>query len=364
MALAAVLAGCAVRPLDLPLPGTQMSVPTYTVKVEFGSVLNLPLRTRVELNGAVVGMVQEVDVRADPNASVPSLGPDKQPYYLAVATLQIDKKVELAAETMVEVRQHTLFGDSFIGLTSPEKPSGRTLSDGDTIPITQTRPADALEDYMTAVVGWVNGGSIPFIQDFLGDVNKAFPENPADLEEFLRKSTVTVHRIAESNDQLSRMLDNAGQVLDIAGQADDLWRFVFGDVPVLMETVERVLPEIVKFLAGIRDLAAWGAQVGEARAKSVNDVLGVWTPILQSIIMSPNTIPKNMAAMDALLRNKIGPFLSANGRPNIIVSDVVPQTPASALTGDPAKDARIVAANEQAFRDKVTPVLRMLGFIR
>ena len=341
-----------------------MSGPTYRIDVEFGSVLNLPLRTRVELNGAVVGMVENVDVRSDPDASVPSLAADKQPYYLAIATLQIDSKVELPAETTVEVRQHTLFGDLFIGLNLPEKPSGRTLTDGDTIPITQTRPADALEDYMMAVVGWVNGGSIPFIQNFLTDVNSAFPQRPADFEKFLQKSTLTLHRIAESNDQLAQVLDHASQVIDVAGQAEDVWRFVFADTSVLLDVVLRVLPDLVTFVRGIRDIGAWGGEVGDVRAQSVTDALGAWTPVLQSIIMSPNTIPKNMAAIDALLSNKIGPFLAANGRPNIIVSDVVPQTPASALTGDPDKDARIIAANEQAFRDKVTPVLRMLGFVR
>ncbi|MEV6556823.1 MlaD family protein [Nocardia sp. NPDC051756] len=368
----ALVTGCAVRPMDMPLPGTRYGKPTYQVRVEFSNVLTLPLRTHVELNGAKVGLVESVSVRPAPNAHVPSLPADKQPYYQAGAVLVIDKQVVLPVETKVEMAQGTLFGDTFVKLSIPPQTSGKTLAQGDTIPITQTKQAVNVEDYMTAVVGWVTGGNVPYVQNFVSSINQAFPAEPGDFKEFMAKTAVALERIGQSTAQLSAMLNNATAVLDTLGHADDVWRLIFDGAPVLLGVVGRVLPQVLYFVDAIRDLAGYANDslvdpnnpTTGARTAAVHRFLDVWTPLAQAIIAAPNQLPRTLGAVDALLENKVIPFLSARGRPYLTISDVVPQTPPDALTGDPVADARIVAANEQAFRDRVTPVLRLVGLVR
>ncbi|MFW0789580.1 MlaD family protein [Gordonia sp. CPCC 205333] len=359
-----LLGGCAVRPLDLPLPGAQIDGDTYVVKVEFESVLNLPLRTRVELNGATIGIVSSVDVRAVPDAHIPNTPPEHQAYYRATAVLNIQNNVHLPVETTVDVRQHTIFGDTFVGMTIPQKTTGRMLADGDVIELSQTKPADAVEDYIMTVVGWVNGGSIPFIQSFLTNVNRAVPADARVFEKLLKDGTLALNRIAGANGKLSHILDRAEKIIDNAGKADDVWHLLFAKAPVLLKVVQSVLPSLVYFIEGIRDIAKWGAQAGPPRDKAVKNFIGVWTPVIQSIMLAPDEIPRTMSAVDAVLRNKIVPFLSAQGRPNVIITDVRPETPVSVLTGDPKRDAKIVAANDKAFENRLLPVLRMLGFVR
>ncbi|WP_169815515.1 MlaD family protein [Nocardia inohanensis] len=370
MLTVATVSGCAVRPLDMPLPGTQYGKPTYQVRVEFGNVLSLPLKTKVELNGAQVGVVESVSVRPRPDATVPSLPADQQPYYQPTAVLVIDQDVKLPAETEVEMAQTTLFGDTFVKLTIPAQHSGRTLGQGGVIPITQTKQASTVEQYMSAVVSWVTGGNIPFVQSFVTSVNQAFPADPGNFQDFMAKLSVSIERIGQSTGQLSTILNNATAALDTFRQAEDVWKFLFDDAPVLLAIVEKVLPDVMYFIESIRDVAAWAGEYlidpanpkSKTRVQSLYRFLDVWTPLAQALMAAPDQVPRTLESVNALLGNKIVPFLSARGR--IELSDVAPQTPASALTGDAETDARIVAANEQAFRDRVNPVLKLVGLMR
>ncbi|MFJ4649926.1 MlaD family protein [Nocardia sp. NPDC088792] len=368
----AAVSGCAVRPLDMPLPGTRYGKPTYQVRVEFGDVLSLPLKTKVELNGAQVGIVESVSVRPRPDAHVPQLPADQQPYYQPTAILDIDRNVHLPAETQVEMTQQTLFGDTFVKLSIPGQTSGRMLSQGSVIPITQTKQATTVEQYMTAVVSWVTGGNVPFVQSFVTSVNGAFPPDAGDFKDFMAKFAVTIDRIGQNTSQLSQILNNATAALDTFRQADDVWRFVFDQAPVLLGVVQHVLPDILHFVDALRNLASYAGDVlidksNPAVAKRVslaNGFLDAWTPLLQAMMAAPDQVPRTLAAVNALLENKIVPFLSARGLPSFVVSDVVPQTPPDLLTGDPDRDARITAANEQAFRDRVDPILKLVGLLR
>ncbi|MEV6768520.1 MlaD family protein [Nocardia sp. NPDC051030] len=368
----ASVAGCSVRPLDLPLPGTTYGKPTYEVQVEFGNVLSLPLKTKVELNGAQVGVVDSVKVRSRPDANVPELAADQQPYYQPTAILAIDKNVHLPAETKVEMAQQTLFGDTFVKLTLPEKPSGRMLSQGSVIPITQTKQPSTVEQYMTSVVSWVTGGNIPFVQTFVSSVNQAFPADSGDFKDFMAKLSVSIERIGQSTGQLSAILNNATAALDTFRQAEDVWKFVFQDAPVLLDVVQKVLPDVMHFVDSLRDISSWAGSYlidpNNPRVKwrntTVNRFLDVWTPLAQAVIATPNQIPRTLEAVNALLNNRIVPFLSARGLPSFTIADVVPQTSPTLLTGDPEADARIVAANEQGFRDRVSPILKLVGVTR
>ncbi|MBL1078951.1 MCE family protein [Nocardia sp. 2] len=367
------VSSCAVRPLDMPLPGTRYGKPTYQVRVEFGNVLSLPLKTKVELNGAQVGIVESVSVRPRPDADVRGLPADQyQPYYQPTAVLAIDDAVRLPVETKVEMAQQTLFGDTYVKLTIPPGVSGRTLAQGGVIPITQTKPASTVEQYMTAVVSWVTGGNIPFVQSFVTSVNQAFPADSGDLREFLSKLTVTVERMGTQTAALSAILNNATAALETFRQAEDVWRFVFDQAPVLLGVVRDVLPDLLYFVDELRGLASYAGDVllntdDPAVAERVGQAdrfLDVWTPLAQALIATPTEVPRTLAAVNALLSNKITPFLSARGLPSFVLSDVVPATAPELLTGDPEADARIVAANEQAFRDRVNPVLKLVGLMR
>ncbi|MET9486840.1 MlaD family protein [Nocardia sp. NPDC006630] len=368
----ASVTSCAVRPLDMPLPGTRYGKPTYQVRVEFGDVLSLPLKTKVELNGAQIGVVDSVSVRPRPDAHVAELPADQQPYYQPTAILAIDRNVKLPAETEAEMAQQTLFGDTFVKLTIPEPNSGRMLTQGSVIPITQTKQATSVEQYMTAVVSWVTGGNVPFVQSFVSSVNQAFPADSGDLKDFMSKFSVAINRIGASTGQLSAILNNSTAALDTFRQADDVWRFVFDQAPVLLGVVQKVLPDIMYFIESLRDLASYAGDIlidkadpkTDARVDRINRFLDVWTPLAQAVIATPNEVPRTLSAVDALLQNKIVPFLSARGLPSLTITDIAPQTPPELLTGDPVADARIVAANEQAFRDRVNPVLKLVGLVR
>ncbi|MGV9482596.1 MlaD family protein, partial [Gordonia aichiensis] len=57
--LTAVLttAGCGFDPAAVPVPGTGVPGPTYSIDIEFTDALNLPRRAKVVANGIQVGTV-------------------------------------------------------------------------------------------------------------------------------------------------------------------------------------------------------------------------------------------------------------------------------------------------------------------
>lgn len=353
LALPAILvAGCAVRPMDFPLPGTRLGKPSYQINVEFDNLASLPVKTNVELNGTKVGLVDNVKVRPAPGETVPGLPADKQPYYRATAVLDIEDDVQLPAETIVEMTSHTVFGDTYLKLDLPVQGSGRMLKSGDTIPITQTKPGIQVEDYLTAVTSWVNGGNLPFIQGFLRNVNGAFPDDHGEFQEFLRESTLAVHRIGDSNDELSRVLDNANLIINTVGAATEVWKFLFADAPALLAVIQRVIQPIFDFANGWRDLGDFindeASPTKNDRLLRLNTAIDTITPLVQAILCSPNQVPRTLAAVDAFLQNKLVPFLGARGLPSLTISDIRPENP----------------ADDQAFHDRVAPVLHMLGLMR
>ncbi|WP_245721804.1 MlaD family protein [Nocardia crassostreae] len=131
LAAALPVTGCAIDPAQVPVPGASVAGPTYSVRIEFANALNLPAQAKVVLNGAKVGSLRSVTV-VDPSASAPGR---------VDAVVDISSAVRLPASTTAQLRQNTILGDIYVGLTTPENSSGATIPDGGVIPLGQTRPA-------------------------------------------------------------------------------------------------------------------------------------------------------------------------------------------------------------------------------
>ncbi|WP_405496529.1 MlaD family protein [Nocardia sp. NBC_00511] len=298
-----LLSGCGVRATDIPIPGTYPSGDTYTVRIEFGSVLNLPDRAKVIADGVEIGMLDHIDLIGN----------------TAVATVKLHTDAKLPKTTTAELRQSTILGDIHIALEAPKNATSGFLGNGDVIPMSQTIPATNVEDILRALSNIISGGRFADIEQLVTQVNAAFPSDPAELDRINNAGRAALHDMASHTADIDRILTSA--------------QAITGKLEAGRGAVDEILTEGPNRAAGLSDvlLGVVGLIIsGGPLAKNAGDLLLPHIGDFQSIvsILAPTavtagyadlTLAANLDAFHTLLKEKIIPFLEA---PNVNVQKV------------------------------------------
>lgn len=329
------LGGCAFDPSTIPVPGATVSGPTYGIRIAFTNALNLPAGAKVMANGARVGNVRSVTV-VDPSTA--------QPGHI-VAEVDIDASVRLPTSTIAQLRQNTMLGDIFVGLTTPPDGFDTLMSSGDTIPLTQTRPALQIEDLMSGAATFLSGGALHTVQDIIDRTNAVLPEDPNETTRIFGTLTQDVRDVAGSLGAVDGFLDaveaDIAAVLDnraaLSGMlTDEGAKLLTADAESLIDTTD-----ITGRLGVIAHAIAWLTPLvrgGDATAKA-------FVPLLFTDQPFDLDAASNLNRVGALLRDRIIPFLQQGPKANISRIGVEG-------VANPDETARIAAT------------LRMIGMVR
>ncbi len=177
-ALGAAMTGvsaCANLSIDeLPQPGNSYNGGSDIV-IEFASVLNLPDRAKVVLDGTTVGVVTDVTLRSD----------------RVDVTARLDPAVKVPTDIHASLQQATVLGDIYVALARPEsgRPVPPALAAGGTIPLAQTDSPPQVEDTIASLATFVTSGSIQRVQDTIIGINRVTPQGDAAREIAARVST-------------------------------------------------------------------------------------------------------------------------------------------------------------------------------
>ncbi|AYF73727.1 MCE family protein [Nocardia yunnanensis] len=298
-----VLTGCGVKATDIPIPGTYPSGDTYTVRIEFGSVLNLPDRAKVIADGVEIGMLDHIDLVGT----------------TAVATVKLHTDAKLPKTTTAELRQDTILGDIHIALEAPKNSDSGFLANGDVIPMSQTIAATNVEDILRALSNIITGGRWTDIQKMVVDVNAAFPSDPAELDRVNNAGRAALHDMATHNDDLNRILTSA--------------QAITAKLEAGRGSVDRILTVGPERAAGLSDVLLGVVNLiisGGGLARNAGDLLLPHVGDLRSIvsILAPTAVTAGYAdltfgadldTLHTLLRDKIIPFLQS---PDVKVRNV------------------------------------------
>ncbi|MBJ8344784.1 MlaD family protein [Antrihabitans sp. YC2-6] len=293
------VSGCGFDPADLPIPGTYVEGAKYTVSVEFSSALNLPDKAKVVAEGVEVGIVDRVELVGES----------------AVAKVDLKGEVQLPVSTRAELRQATILGEIYISLLPPADSTGPYLVDGDTIPRSQTAPADNIEDLLRGLSSMVSGGRVAQLQDVVNQFNAAFPATDEDFRRIFVAGQAALHDLTVNTDDIDRILGAAAAVsTDLAAnneRVDEILQYG----PARAEGLSGVLFGVVELIFRLRDLARPLGDILVPIAGDVHDIIAVIAPALVTIGNADTSVPMNVDTVDRLLRDKIVPFLSA--APNV-----------------------------------------------
>lgn len=298
---AALLAGCAFDPSTIALPGSTVSGPTYPIHIEFTNTLNLPSRAKVLANGVQVGSLRTVTL-VDPSA-------ERAGY--VIADVDVEESVRLPATTTAQLRQATVLGDIYIGLSTPPEGFSNTLPPGGTIGITQSKPALQLEDAMAGLAAFFEGGAVHQAQDIVNRMNAALPQDPAEtarisnalgtniidvganldeVEAFLQGLRADTQVVLDKRPELTQLLTDAGvrqTIYSVTSIVKELG--LFGVLGQLAHALEWVAPL---------------ATAGDAAAKA-------FVPLLFTSRPLDLTATSNLNKLVALLDSTLIPFVTS-----------------------------------------------------
>lgn len=321
-ALVLTLSGCGVRATDIPIPGTYPSGDTYTVRIEFGSVLNLPDRAKVIADGVEIGMLDHIDLIGN----------------TAIATVQLKTDARLPKKTTAELRQSTILGDIHIALEAPKQSETGFLQDGDVIPVSQTVPATNVEDILRALSNIVTGGRWSDMQQVIADVNAAFPSDPAELDRIAAMGRSVLSDLASHTADLDRILASAQQITGKLESGKAAVDEILTLGPERAAGLAAVLFNVVRLIGGAGSLADPAGELLLPFAGDLRSIVSILAPTALTFAYADITLPANLETFHTLLRDKLIPFLNA-------------------------PDVRIQQVDAQASADQLVTVLRSIGMV-
>ncbi|MBF5000521.1 MCE family protein [Nocardia sp. BSTN01] len=333
------ISGCAFDPSSVPVPGTSVSGPTYRLDIEFANTLNLPARAKVMANGVRVGTVHSVTV-VDPASGNPG--------YVSAA-IDIQKSVRLPVDTTAQLRQNTILGDIFIGLTIPTTPVTRMLAPGSTIPIQRTQPPLQIEDLLAGLSTFVTGGAIQRFQDIVDSTNSILPDQPRDTARIFGTIGQNARDLATHLDTIDRFLGAVQQdmraVLDNPKAIDDLLSEKgASQVPADANSLVLTLG-LIGGLGIVGHAVAWLAPFLRASDSAAKALVPLFLSTDHPLDL---TAPSNLNGLVKFLRDKLIPF---------------GESPAVNIGTISTEDAgQAVPADVQI--DSVIATLRMIGVVR
>ncbi|MBL1074113.1 MCE family protein [Nocardia sp. 2] len=321
-AVALLAGGCGLKATDIPIPGTYISGDTYTVRIEFGSVLNLPDKAKVIADGVEIGMLERIDLIGG----------------TAVATVALRSDAKLPKTTTAELRQSTILGDIHIALEAPQKTATAFLVDGDVIPVQQTVPATNVEDILRALSNIVTGGRWADIQQLVVDVNAAFPADPAELDRINAAGRNALSDMASHNAELNDILAAAQRITGKLEAGRDAVDTILVAGPDRAAGLSDVLFNVVKLIISGGGLARNAGDLLLPHVGDFRTIVSILAPTAVTVGYADLTVAENLETFRTLLREKLIPFLAA---PDVRVARV--------------------SADEQA--DQLVTTLRSIGMV-
>lgn len=202
-AVAAVAAACVLTvsscaSLDvnaIPAPGTSYD-DGYDIVMKFSSVLNLPQRAKVVLDGVTVGVVDKMTLTSGD----------------VDVTARVGHGVVIPSNIHAVLEQATVLGDIYVALERPpaDAAPAPALAPGGAIPVAQTTSPPQLEDTIASLANFVSSGSIQRAQNTIIRLNRVVPSSD-------EVRTLTT-RVKTDLTALSANLDMDDQLLDGAAK--------------------------------------------------------------------------------------------------------------------------------------------------
>ncbi|MGH3353042.1 MAG: MCE family protein [Nocardioides sp.] len=288
---ALMLTGCGTFSVyDLPLPGgVDAGDDAMAITVQFQDTLDLVPQSTVKLQDIDVGKIDKIWLDDG----------------VATVRMLLKKDVSLPTNARASIQQTSLLGEKFVALERPAEADPTKLTDGATIPLSQTGRNPEIEEVFSALSLLLNGGGVAQLKTISTELNKAL----AGREDAARS---VLHQI----EALSRELDNnkekivaAIEALDALAKATNAQMgsidAALEELPSAISSIDKQRGDLVKMLKALERLGDTGVRVIRASKDNTIGIVKDLQPILSNLADSGD---KFVRAMNTILTY---PFVDA-----------------------------------------------------
>lgn len=274
-----LVCGCQFQGVSsLPLPGGVDTGPgSYTIKVEFGDVLDLVPQSVVKVDDVTVGKVEDIRLVG----------------WHAVVTCRLKKSVDLPENAVAKIEQTSLLGEKFVALMPPvdEPPRGR-LHQGDVITLPRTGESAEIEQVLSAMSMLLNEGGLEQISTITDELNAALGGREDKIRDVLNQIDTFVGAMNSQKSQIVRAIDNL----------DKLTARLRAQQKTIGDTIDQVTPaiailaqqrkDLTRLLVSMSKLGTVADQViGASKADTLANLRSL-RPVLANLAQAGDDIPK------------------------------------------------------------------------
>ncbi|MDF0530303.1 MlaD family protein [Tsukamurella sp. 8F] len=321
------LTGCSshFNPSSIPAPGQSGGGSGYVVHLDFPSVLNLPDKARVVVNGVPSGRLQAVNLKDGK----------------AILDVKLQNGVKVPTTSTATLQQDTILGDVYVAIKAPTTGYDNLLRAGSTVPMSQTKAPTQIEDLLVDLSNFLGSGSLIQVQDTFKRVNDNLPEDPKKLQALIKTVSTTVVDLGKQNDELAQAIQSAGSLVDTVHDHSDTVASLFapgGDV-WLKNTLD-VTAGALAILSRVSNAVAPLTFAEPLLENTTAVVATVLKPLMFPGWPNMNGRAANLANLQDLLQNKFIPFVKSGARVNLKNVGVGNQVPNEVVAQQMVKTLR------------------------
>ena len=210
----AVVSCASIRVDALPQPGDSYR-DGYGVVIEFDSVLNLPDRAKVVMDGTAVGVVEKI-----------AMGKS-----IVEVTARIDRGVQIPSDIHAVLQQATILGDIFVALDRDKESAGEhhALAPNARIPVTQTTSPPQLEDTIANLSNFIASGSIQRIQNTIIGINRVTPQRTDQVRAIAQRVSANLEDLSDDIDTVDEFLNGADGIMRLMDDHIPTFQYWFSE---------------------------------------------------------------------------------------------------------------------------------------
>ena len=280
-AAALVLAGCGFEGArSIPLPGGQgTGDDAYQITVEFEDVLDLVPQSAVKVDDVTVGSVKSIELDG----------------YTARVVASINGDVELPANTTASLRQTSLLGEKFVSFDRPpaDQAQGR-LRGGETIGLDRTTRSAEIEEVLSALSLFLNGGSIEQLQVINAELVNVLEGREGDVKQLLTELDTFVGGLDAQKQTIVRALDSLDRLTARLAADRQTIATALQDIPPGVEVLTEQRERITAMLTALDQLSTVAVRTIEGSRQNTRASLEALRPILGQLNAAGADFPNSL----------------------------------------------------------------------
>jgi phospholipid/cholesterol/gamma-HCH transport system substrate-binding protein len=221
----------------------------------------------------------------------------------AVVDFNVDKSVKLTRDSVVAIRWRNVLGLRFL-YVYPGTEQGRTLQDGDVVPLSQTEDAGDIGQFLNELGPILQAIDPQKANEFLDAVNTALGGSEVAVRQLLTDGASLAGQLGTKDKQIGELVDNSSKIMAAyASQSANLGR-ILDDLDTLGGKLAGVTSQVDSLITNFADVQHRLSHVLTASHGNIDATLSE----LQAVLATLGSNKQNLEQTLCSLPVGVGPY--------------------------------------------------------